>query len=150
VAPGGLVAVLDGDDGVSFPFLPWPPELEQGLRAAVRRGAAEGYSGSKLDYTYHPYLGRDLPRLMRDAGLTEIGVRAFADVDRSPLDPHRETELQNWLRGWVDGRLRDYLAPRDRDAVRALVDPDDPAYVLRGRDYFLCRTWLLVTGRVSR
>jgi SAM-dependent methyltransferase len=147
VAPGGLVAVLDGDDGVSFPFLPWAPDLEERVRAAVRRGAAENFGGH-LDYTYHPYLGRDLPRLLREAGLSEITVDAVADVDRAPLEPAREARLQEWFRGWVDGRLRDYLAPRDRAAVLALVDPENPAYVLADPDFFLSRIWLLVTGRV--
>jgi ubiquinone/menaquinone biosynthesis C-methylase UbiE len=147
VAPGGLVTVLDGDDGASFPVLPWLPELEERVRSAVRRGAAESYGG-KLDYTFLPYLGRELPRLLREAGLSEITMSALADVDRAPLAPPREVELQNWFRGWVDGRLRDYLAPRDRDAVLALVDPESTAYSLGGPDFFLCRTWLLATGRV--
>jgi SAM-dependent methyltransferase len=149
VAPGGLVAVLDGDDSASFPFLPWSPDLEERLRAAVRRGAADNYGG-KLDGTILPYLGRDLPRLLREAGLTGITLQAFADVDGGPLDPAREAKVREWLRGWVDGRIRDYLTPRDRDAVLALADPDNPAYVLASPDFFLCRTWLLATGRVRR
>ena len=146
---GGLISVVDGDDGASFPFLPWPPELEERVRAAVRRGAAENYGGT-LDYTYLPYLGRELPRLFREAGLTDVVVQPVADVDRAPLDPQRETELQRWFAGWVDGRLRDYLAPRDRAAVLSLVDPENPGYLLGSPDFFLCRTWLLVTGRVPQ
>jgi ubiquinone/menaquinone biosynthesis C-methylase UbiE len=149
VSPGGLVAVLDGDDGASFPFLPWSPELEHRVRDAVMRGAAENYGGA-LDYTYLPYLGRELPRLLREAGLTDVSVRPVADIDTAPLDPHRETELQEWFRGWVDGRLRDYLAPRDRAAILNLVDRENPGYLLGSPDFFLCRTWLLVTGRVPR
>jgi ubiquinone/menaquinone biosynthesis C-methylase UbiE len=147
VSPGGLVAVLDGDDGASFPYLPWSPGLEHRIRRAVRQGAAEKYGGT-LDYTYLPYLGRDLPRLLREAGLTDVAIRPVADIDRAPLDPHRETELQQWFRGWIEGRLRDYLTPRDRAAVLALVEPDSPAYLLSRPDFFMCRTWLLVTGRV--
>ncbi len=149
VRPGGLVAVLDGDDGASFPFLPWPPELEHRVRAAVRRGAADGYGGG-LDYTYLPYLGRELPRHLREAGLTDVSVRPVADVDIAPLDRYRETELQGWFTGWVDGRLRDYLAPRDRAAILDLVDTENPGYLLGSPDFFLCRTWLLGTGRVPR
>jgi ubiquinone/menaquinone biosynthesis C-methylase UbiE len=149
VAPGGTVAVLDGDDAASVPFLPWSPDLEERVRAAIWRGAAENYGG-RLDYTIFPYLGRDLPRLMREAGLTEIALHVFADIDRAPLEPSREAKVRDWFRGWVDGRLRDYLAARDRDALLALADPENPAYLLGSPDFFLCRTWLLVTGRVPR
>jgi SAM-dependent methyltransferase len=148
VGSGGLVAVLDADVAGSFPFLPWPPALEERVRAAVRRGAAENYGG-KLEGPYHPYFGRDLPRAMREAGLRSVDVRALADVDRAPLAPPRETELRVWFRDWVDGRLHDYLAPVDRDAVLALVDPAHPDYLLGRSDFFLCRTWLLATGHVA-
>ncbi|MEA2512075.1 MAG: hypothetical protein QOJ59_1562 [Thermomicrobiales bacterium] len=146
VVPGGLVAVLDGDDGCSIPFWPWPPDLEDRLHAAVRRGAAENYGGT-LDYIYHPYLGRELPRLLREAGLTEIGIQVVADVDRAPLDAEQEVELRQWFRSWLTGRLNDYLAPTDRTALLALVDPEHPDYLLDSPDFFLCRTWLLATGR---
>jgi SAM-dependent methyltransferase len=149
VAPGGLVAVLDGDGGGSFPCLPWPPDLEERVRAAAWRGAVDNYGG-KIDGPYHPYLGRDLPRFLREAGLSKIELRAFADVDTAPLDPPRETELREWFRSWLDGRLHAYLAPRDRAAVLALVDPGHPDDLLGSPDFFLCRTWLLVTGRVTR
>ena len=71
VVPGGMVAVLDADASAGVPLLPWPPEIEARLRAALVRGAAENYGG-KLDYVYHPFLGRDLTRLLREAGLTRI------------------------------------------------------------------------------
>ena len=147
VKPGGRIAILDGDDGGSFLFLPWPPELESRVRGAVWRGAAEHYGG-RLDYHYEPYLGRSLPRLMHEAGLDEIELRAVPTIERAPLDPQREARLRDWFRGWVDGRLRPYLAPTDHERLSALVDPHDPADLLKDRDFFLCRTWFLATGRV--
>jgi SAM-dependent methyltransferase len=146
VVPGGLVAVLDGDDGTSFPCLPWPPALEARLRVAVWRGAAEDYGG-KLDYAYVPYLGRDLPRLCREAGLVDVRLQVVADVDRAPLDATRAAEIGDWFRGWLDGRLRDYLAPADREAVLALFDPARPGFLPRDPDFFLSRSWFLATGR---
>jgi ubiquinone/menaquinone biosynthesis C-methylase UbiE len=148
VVPGGLVAVLDGDGG-ALPCLPWPPVLEERVRAAAYRGAAENYGG-RFAEPYHPYLGRELPRFLREAGLTEIEIKAVADVDAAPLDSARATELRAWFRDWVDGRLRDYLAPTDQSALLALVDPEHPAFLLDSPDFFFCRTWLLATGRVPR
>jgi SAM-dependent methyltransferase len=149
VAPGGVVAILDADASGGFPFLPWPPELEERVRAALFRGAAENYGG-KLDYVYHPYLGRNLPRLLREAGLTEIRLLAFADVDQAPLEDGRAAEWREWFRGWVEGRLHDYLAPTDREAVLALIEPDHPDDLLSSPVFFLVRTWLLAIGRAAR
>jgi SAM-dependent methyltransferase len=146
IKPGGRLAILDGDGG-AFPCLPWPPDLEERVRAAECRGAAENYGG-RLDYHFEPYLGRALPRLLHEAGLTDVEIRVVADLDRAPLDAHREAALRDWLRGWVDGRLQPYLAPVDRDRVLALVDPEDPAYLLTDPDFFVSRTWFLATGRV--
>jgi SAM-dependent methyltransferase len=145
VVPGGLVAVLEADASGAFPFLPWPPELEARVRAAFFRGAAEQYGG-KLDEPYHPFLGRSLPRLLREAGLREIRLHAYVDVDQAPLPPERLAHWRDWFRGWLDGRLHDYLAPADRAAVLALVDEGQPTDVLTSPDSFLCRTWLLVSG----
>lgn len=146
VKPGGRIAILDGDGG-AVPSLPWPPDLEERVRAAAWRGAAENYGG-RLDYHFEPYLGRSLPRLLREAGLTEVAIRVVADLDQAPLDAHREAELGDWFRGWVEGRLQPYLAPADRDRLLALVDPEHPAYLLNDPDFFYSRTWFLATGRV--
>jgi SAM-dependent methyltransferase len=148
VAPGGVVAVLDADGGGSFPCLPWPPALEDRVRAAAWNGAAENYGGM-VDEPYLPYLGRTLPRLLREAGLTDVDFQALAEVDRAPLDPPRETELRDWFRGWFDGRLRPYLAPADREALLALFDPEHPTYLLGDPAFFLARTWFFATGRVA-
>jgi ubiquinone/menaquinone biosynthesis C-methylase UbiE len=148
VAPGGQVVVLDADASDGFPFLPWPPDLEERVRAALFRGAADGYAG-KIDYVYHPYLGRSLPRLLREAGLVDVRIQALVDVDQAPLPPRRAAEWRAWFRGWLDGRLLDYLAPTDREAVLALIEEGSPTDLLTSPDFFLCRTWLLAIGRVD-
>ena len=146
VRPGGLVAVLDADNSVSFPALPWPPNLEPRLRAAMQRGEAEHYGG-KLSYVFDGYAGRKLPRLLREAGLVERRLFAFSDVDLAPLPSRREEEIRTWFLGSFLERLHDYLAPDDRDRYRALFDPEAGEYLLRDPDLFLVRTWLLATGR---
>jgi ubiquinone/menaquinone biosynthesis C-methylase UbiE len=144
--PGGLVAILDADNSLSFPLLPWPPELEPRLRAAMQRGEAKHYGG-KLSYVFDGYAGRKLPRLLREAGLVERRLFAFSDLDLAPLPPHREEEIRDWLLGSFLERLRDELTPVDIDRYRALFDPDVAGYLLRDPDFFLVRTWLLATGR---
>lgn len=146
VRPGGTVAVLDGDDGLSFPMLPWPPALELRLREAVVRGAAERYGGA-LPYHYDGFLGRRLPALLRQTGLRGIDVRVVADVDRGPLPPGRAAEVRGWFLESFGVRVRPYLAPADWDRLAELLDPDADGNLLTSPDLFLSRGWLLVTGR---
>lgn len=147
VRPGGAVAVMDGDSAGSFPLLPWPRALEQRLRAAAFRAAEEHYGG-KLPYHFDGYIGRRLPRLLREAGLTEVSFHAFADVDRAPLDPPREAELRGWFLGWFAGRLADFLAPHDHARFAALFDPRSADYLLGHPDFFHARTRFMAVGRV--
>lgn len=147
VRPGGLVAVLDGDTGGSFPVLPWPPELEQRLRAAAWAGQEAQFDGT-LPYYFAGYIGRQMPRLLREAGLTDVQILPLPDVDRAPLDPQREAEIRGWFTGPFASRVRDFLAPRDWARFTALFDPDAPDYLLTSPDFFLARTSFLGLGRV--
>ncbi len=148
VAPGGRIAAHDADVGISFPAAPWPPELENRLRAAVFRAARDGYGGT-LPYHYDPFFARHLPGLLRAAGLRDVTLRAIPAVQLGPLPSDEATELRSWFREWFDGRLRPYLAPRDHVALHALFDPDNPADLLADPGFFLSRTWLLATGTVT-
>jgi SAM-dependent methyltransferase len=148
VRPGGWVALLDSDISGSFPFLPWPPELEQRLRAAYLRGEQDAYGGT-LPYFFAGYMGRSLPRLLREAGLADARLEAFADVDRAPLDPQRAAYLRDWFTRPFAGRLRDYLAPRDYEQLTSLFAADAPDDLLTSPDFFLVRMYVLVTGRVQ-
>jgi len=148
LALDGQIAVLDGDTGGSFPCLPWPPALEDGLRAAASRAAADGYGG-RLHYHFEPYLGRALPRLLREAGLADVRFRAFAETEQAPLAPDREQELGDWFRGPFAERLADYLAPVDRERLLACFDPQHPCYLPADPDFFVARMTFLATGRAG-
>lgn len=144
VRPGGVVAVLDGDAGGSFPCVPWPPELELRRREAALRAVADDHGGT-LPYHYAPFVGRELPRLFQEAGLADVRLHAFCDVDRAPLTPGREAEVRAWL---IDARLRPYLLPRDWDRLERLADPSSAEYLPNQPGFFVARTWYLTTGRV--
>ena len=88
VRPGWLVAILDADLARTFPILPWPPELEGRLRAAALAVYAADCDG-KLPYHFAAYLGRALPRLLREVGLVAVRIAPRSAIDRAPLDPRR-------------------------------------------------------------
>ncbi|HET8629087.1 MAG TPA: hypothetical protein VFL91_16820 [Thermomicrobiales bacterium] len=62
------------------------------------------------------HVGRQLPRLLREAGLRAVQIHAVGDVDRAPLDPRR---------------------------FLALFDPASPACLLADPDFFQIRTFSL-------
>lgn len=147
VKPGGRLAILEGDGGGSFPLLPWPPAFELRLRAAALRADQERYDES-LPYGFTGYLGRQLPALLCEAGLIEVRLRAFADVRQMPLSEWDREDIQDWIVNSFGRRMRDYLAPRDWEALAGSVDPEHQDYLLNDPGFFLTRTWYLVTGRV--
>jgi len=83
--PGGWVAALEADIlGLCYPPHPAVDRVTELLMTGYRHDGAD------------PQLGRRLPRLLRDAGLTEIGVEARTDV-YAPGHPQR-TVLIDLLR----------------------------------------------------
>ncbi|HEX5501136.1 MAG TPA: methyltransferase domain-containing protein [Thermomicrobiales bacterium] len=147
VRPGGHVAVLDADAAGSFPCIPWPPDLEHRARAAAWAALAADFDGA-LPYHFAGYVGRQLPRLLREAGLRAVRLHAVNDVDRAPLDPRREEGLRRWFVRWFEERLRDFLPPRDGRRFLALFDPASPDYLLASPDFFQVRTYYLAAGMV--
>lgn len=145
VRPGGVVAILDGDNSGSFPFLPWPADREIALRIAVWRAAADDY-GDRLPYTFHGYAGREVVGWMRAAGLDAVTVHPVTVVDRFPLSPARRDELLAWFTGPFLERIVPYLAPVDSDWFRACFAPDGPSGLLDDPDFFMLRTSLLTVG----
>jgi SAM-dependent methyltransferase len=145
VRGGARVAVLDGDGGGSFPLLPWPPEFEQRLRAAALRAEHERY-GDELPYYFTGYLGRRLPEILLAAGLADVKLHAFADVDRAPLDPPYEAEMCRWFLESFGQRLRNYLAPADMEQLSAYFTPGSERYLPTRPDFFRTSTNFLAVG----
>ena len=146
VRPGGIVAIMDADEIGCFPFLPWPAELDGAVRTAVARAAVDGYGG-RLPYTFHGLIGRSIPGLMRDAGLTEVVIHPIVEQDQFPLGPDQAESIRGFMTGAYLERIAPYLAPDDRDAFLARFGEKEPSEWLMGREFFMIRTSLLVTGR---
>lgn len=144
---GGLVAIMEGDNDGSFPLMPWPPELELRLRAAMLRGEQERYGG-RLEYTF-TNTGRHLTRLFREAGLVNVQLRAYADVDRAPLDAVREQEVRSWVLESFGPRVRPYLAQVDWEYLVNVFTAGSADDLLASPDFFQSRTWFLAVGRVA-
>lgn len=147
VRAGGLVAILDGDTDGSFPCLPWSPEFEHALRAASLRAQREHFGGT-LPYAFDGYIGRQLPGLFSDAGLTDARMQAFAHVESSPMSAHAEAALCHWFLESLGQRVRDFLTPRDRDRLANYFTPASPDYLPSRPEFFMARMSFLATGHV--
>ncbi|MCA9878927.1 MAG: methyltransferase domain-containing protein [Thermomicrobiales bacterium] len=142
--PGGLVGIREGDSGASFPFLPLAPAFEARLRWAVAEAAAQQRPPA-ADY-FDGYIGRKLPGLLRQAGFHRIRLQAFTDVDQAPLAPARALVVRRWLSDPFAARLGTVLNAEDRTRLESLLNPSSPDYLLADPDFFMTRTWLLVTA----
>lgn len=144
VRPGGRIAILDGDDLASFPFLSWSPELEITIRRAVVRAAEDEHeSGRRFG---RRFTARSLPAILADAGLTDVQFRAFADVQTAPLDDWKRNELRTWFIESLGQRIRDYLSPIDWREYEAHFNLEAPECILTRPDFFMVRTWFLGVG----
>jgi SAM-dependent methyltransferase len=116
--PGGWVVALEPDVAVSVCYPPhpaWDRLLELSI-SVHRQNHAD------------PFIGRRLPGLFRQAGLTEIGVEAAADI--YPPGHSRRTVRMDLVRSMrpaiLDRKLADEreLEELDRAAREHVGDPD--------------------------
>lgn len=123
VKPGGGVAVLEADT-LHQVLLPWPVEVELALRQAEWAGFNRE-SGRPRKY----YVGRDLLRVCREAGLISARRRTWASDRQGPLDRPTRFFLAEQLR-----ELRERASPRLRPEMKAraerLLDPRSTEYLL--------------------
>jgi demethylmenaquinone methyltransferase/2-methoxy-6-polyprenyl-1,4-benzoquinol methylase len=142
VRPGGQVVIKESQVASAM-FLPGHPELERRLHAAEM----EWSRAEAGDQTFQERRQRTLQSL-REAGLDEIGLRAYLIQRRAPLaGPTREyIERVVFGRNWGP-RLRDLLEPADWDRRSALCEPASIDFVLARPDYYCLYPITIFTAR---
>ena len=112
--------------------LPWPVEIELALKQAELLAFVE-----TSDRPRKYYVGRDLRRVFRLAGLARCTVRSVAFTRQAPLDPATRSFLEGYLED-LRRRTGPHLEPSLRELFNRLADPGSSQYVLSGPD--LCVT----------
>ena len=138
--PGGVVAVLEADT-LHHVLLPWPVEVEIAVRAAELRALAE-----TTDVPRKFYVGRDLRRLFRLAGLDRIAGRTFATDRFAPLDQDVKTYLAESLKGLAE-RVAPYLDGPTRIRFDRLIEPGSGESLLDDPDLTITCIDHVVWGR---
>ena len=109
VRPGGHVAVLENDEFHHI-LLPWPVEIELALKQAELASFVE-----TSDRPRKYYVGRDLCRLFRAAGLKRCQAQGVVFTRQAPLDRAARSFLTAYLEN-----LRLRVGPHLEPSLRAL------------------------------
>jgi ubiquinone/menaquinone biosynthesis C-methylase UbiE len=126
--PGGVVAVLEGDS-LHHIILPWPVELELGVRVAELL-ALKKKAGRAGKY----YVGRMLRRVFRVAGLEKIESHTFATDRAAPLKPDDRAFFTEYLANLARRAASSLDAPIKAEFDR-LVDPRSSSFLLTDPDF---------------
>lgn len=149
--PGGRLAVREG--GLPVQLLPFDlglgePGLQDRLRVADNRWFAAMTRATLPNEVPYPY---GWARLLRDAGLS-VAARTFV---LEALQPFEEAQAAFVLHGLERTLARDrgeygpLLNAGDRAVVTALVDDEDPRFILRRDDLHLRYGLSLYVGQAG-
>ncbi len=120
----GQYTVLEMQGGNS-----WPVEVELAIRGAELAALAE-----KSDKPQKFYVGRDLRRVFRAAGLAECRHRTWTIDRQAPLGPDDRAYLSGYLED-LRKTIKPHLEPEVRDEFERLADPESDAYLLDSPDF---------------
>ena len=134
------MAVLEGDT-LHHVILPWPIEVELSVRAVELRALAE-----TSDEPRKYYVGRQLRRVFREAGLEQIQGLTFASDRSAPLDDDVRTYLSESLNG-LSKRVSPYLDGPIRDRFDRLIAPESGEFLLDDPDLTVTIIDHLMWGR---
>jgi ubiquinone/menaquinone biosynthesis C-methylase UbiE len=127
VRPGGYVAVFENDEFHHVQF-PWPVEIELALKKAELESFVATASRPRKYY-----VGRELLRVFREAGLERRRVNAIAFTRQAPLDEPSRAFFAEYL-----DDLRQRVRPHLESSVYAVFDrlanPRSPHCLLESPD----------------
>jgi ubiquinone/menaquinone biosynthesis C-methylase UbiE len=138
--PDGVVAVLE-EDTLHNVILPWPIEVELSMRVAELQALT-----NTSDKPRKFYVGRQLRRVFRTAGLERIQTRTFASDRVSPLGPNERTFLTEYLKR-LSERIAMYFDGPIRAEFDRLVNPDSSGFMLDDPDLTTTCIDYVVWGR---
>ena len=127
VRDGGTVAVLE-DDTMHQLLLPWPVEVELAVRTAELKGLAE-----ESDQPGKFYVGRQLTRVFREAGLVDCRKLTWATNRQAPLGLRERGFFEKYLLDLKE-RALPHLDASIAAKFERLVDPESVEYLLDDPD----------------
>jgi len=141
--PGGRLALVEG--GLPLRCLPFDIGLGPvGLEARLDDARSRWFADMR-DELHGPALPYGWPEALRRAGLVDVQARSFVAELTPPLDDLGRQVAERHLASALN-ELGDRVAADDRDTISRLLDPDDPAYVVRRDDLMVTAVRTLNVG----
>jgi SAM-dependent methyltransferase len=123
-----------------YMLLPWPAELEIAVRQA-QLAALE----SETSQTGRFYIGRDLCSTFGTVGIEQCSIRTYTIDRRAPLHPDERTYLELYLHD-LGERAYPYLDEAAREALRIVLSPRSPLYLLDQPGFFMSHLEIVARG----
>ena len=139
VRAGGHVCVLENDE-FHHVLLPWPVELELALKKAELQSFME-----QSDRPRKFYVGRDLRRAFRAAGLVKCQARSIAFSRGAPLDRASRAFFASYLED-LRRRVGPHFEPEMRGRFERLAVPGSDQYLLSSLDLTITCVNQVMTG----
>jgi ubiquinone/menaquinone biosynthesis C-methylase UbiE len=127
VRPGGSVAVFENDE-FHHVLLPWPVEIELALKKAELISFV-----ATSDRPRKYYVGRDLCRLFRTAGLKRCQAQGVVFTRQAPLDHAARSFFTAYLEN-LRLRVGPHLEPSLRELFDRLSNPRSKLFLLSSPD----------------
>ena len=132
------------EDTLHNVILPWPIEVELSVRVAELQALTD-----TSDKPRKFYVGRQLRRVFRKAGLERIEMCTFASDRVAPLGPNERTFFTEYLKS-LSERIAMYLDGPIRAEFDRLVDPNSSGFILDDSDLMATCIDYVVWGRKLR
>jgi ubiquinone/menaquinone biosynthesis C-methylase UbiE len=139
VRAGGQVSVLENDE-FHHVLLPWPVELELAIKKAELQSFIE-----QSDRPRKFYVGRDLGRAFRAAGLVKCQARSIAFSRGAPLDRASRAFFAGYLED-LRRRVGPQLEPGIRRRFERFAVPGSDQYLLSSPDLTITCVNHVMTG----
>lgn len=147
VRPGGRVALAEG--GLDPRFLPADCGIgEPGLELRLAAAQETWFWSEVRPASATVRTGRGWGQLLVDAGLVDVVARTFLLDIPPPLDEPTRRLVRDTLAGRA-ARVGDRLDEADRDALRTLVDAENPRGVMQRPDVYVLRATTVHVGTVA-
>jgi len=147
LAPNGWLAL--GEGGLASKCLPWDLGIgEPGLGDRLIAARDGWFVGMRAEMPGVARLPYGWNRALAAAGLTDVSSSSYLSDHPAPASPAVRESVVTWLT-WMGGREEVELTATDRETVRRLLDPTDPAYVKNRDDVFHLSASTVHLGRRS-
>lgn len=143
--PGGVLAI--GEGGLPFRCLPRDIGLGRpGLQSRIDAALEDWFAGMRAELPSAASDVEDWTAMLSHAGLEPSGTRSFLTDVPAPLGVSVRSFLHSQFEG-VREKLADYLDAEDQRTLDTLLDPEDPAGILRRPDAFCLTANTVHTAR---